>query len=400
MASSSQFPLLLVLSVFVCIYHVQSFHLQSNAIVLPVIKDASTSQYVTQIYHGKPVNLVVDLGGPLIWIDCGSGQVSSSGGRLIRLPSQSIQCSKAVHDRGSKTCDVFPENRVTGLSARGDLVEDTLAVGSVDGSEAGAITAVDRFLLASVPSFLLQGLASGARGILGLGRTPLSLPSQLAASVGHHRKFFVCLSPSNGVVSTHNAPQDSIFGPEISKSLIYTPLIDNKNGDYIINIKSMKINSNPLSVNAPLTAKLSTVDPYTTMKSSIYETFTKAFTKAAESRNMKRVAPAAPFGVCFGSDQTDESGSVSGSAVPVIDLVLQSEMVKWRISGRNSMVRVNEEVVCLGFMDGGSDPVEPIVIGGFQLEDNLLEFDFGTSMLGFTSLGQTGCSNFVVKESL
>ncbi|KAI9168742.1 hypothetical protein LWI28_001373 [Acer negundo] len=58
--------------------------------------------------------------------------------------------------------------------AREDLVEDTVVVEPVD---------VDRFLLACAPSFLLQGLASGAKGMLGLGRIRLSLLSQLAASV-------------------------------------------------------------------------------------------------------------------------------------------------------------------------------------------------------------------------
>ncbi|KAI9181747.1 hypothetical protein LWI28_018195 [Acer negundo] len=93
---------------------------------------------------------------------------------LICLPNQSIQCSKDVHDRGSKTCDVFSKNSVTGVLARGDLVEDIVAVRPVD---------VDRFLLACAPSFLLQGLASGAKGMLGLGRIRLSQLSQLAASV-------------------------------------------------------------------------------------------------------------------------------------------------------------------------------------------------------------------------
>ncbi|KAK4851205.1 hypothetical protein QYF36_021204 [Acer negundo] len=88
--------------------------------------------------------------------------------------NQLIQCSKAVHHRESKTCDVFSKNGVTGVLARGDLVEDTVAVGPVD---------VDRFLLACAPSFLLQGLASGAKWMLGLRKIRLSLSSQLAASI-------------------------------------------------------------------------------------------------------------------------------------------------------------------------------------------------------------------------
>lgn len=95
--------------------------------------------------------------------------------------------------------------------------------------------------------------------------------------------------------------------------------------------------------------------------------------------NMKRVPPHAGFEVCYG---------VQGSAVviPLIDLVLQSEMVKWRIYGHNSMVKINDEVMCLGFLDGGVElKGGSIILGAHQLEDNLLEFDLGSSMLGFSS---------------
>ncbi|GMN75271.1 hypothetical protein TIFTF001_056585 [Ficus carica] len=70
------------------------------------------------------------------------------------------------------------------------------------------------------------------------------------------------------------------------------------------------------------------------------------------------------------------------------------------------MVKVSNEVLCLGFVDGG--PIRfvdwgvkftrtAIVIGGHQIEDNLLQFDLAASRLGFSSsllLKQTSCSNF------
>ncbi|KAJ4722375.1 basic 7S globulin-like [Melia azedarach] len=364
MASSSHFLLLLsCFTYLVNIIQIQSFHLQPNAIVLPVLKDAPTLQYLTSIYH-----------------------VSQS----------SAQELEQYWIGESKTCDVFPENGITGSSTRGQLVEGTVAVGS---KADPLITTIDQFLFSCSPRFLLQGLASGARGILGLGRAPISLPSQLATAIGHHRKFLMCLSSSNGVVLSHNGPLDSIFGTETSRSSqIYTPFTGTSQ-DYFIEVKSIKINGNTLSLNVKGLTKLSTIVPYTTMESSIYATFSKAFMKAAASRNMTRVAPVAPFAHCFSSKGIDES------AVPVIDLVLQSEMVKWRIYVSNSMIRMNQqEVMCLAFLDGGSDLTSSIVIGGFQLEDNLLDFDLATSMLGFASFRQTGCSNFipdsVLKDSL
>jgi hypothetical protein len=46
---------------------------------------------------------------------------------------------------------------------------------------------------------------------------------------------------------------------------------------------------------------------------------------------------------------------------------------------------VNKNVACLGFVDGGKEPRTTFVIGGHQLEDNILEFDLVSSKLGFSS---------------
>ena len=61
------------------------------------------------------------------------------------------------------------------------------------------------------------------------------------------------------------------------------------------------------------------------------------------------------------------------------------------------MVRVSDEVVCLGFLDGGVNPRNSIVIGGYQLEDVVVQFDLATSMVGFSSslvAKNTKCSDF------
>ncbi|CAN0886867.1 Probable aspartic proteinase GIP2 [Linum grandiflorum] len=62
-----------------------------------------------------------------------------------------------------------------------------------------------------------------------------------------------------------------------------------------------------------------------------------------------------------------------------------------------SSVEVKKDVLCLGFVDGGANPRTSIVIGGHQLEDNLLQFDVANSRLGFSSSllsRQTNCANF------
>lgn len=77
---------------------------------------------------------------------------------------------------------------------------------------------------------------------------------------------------------------------------------------------------------------------------------------------MPRVAAIVPFGLCFNS--TNMGSMWVGRAVPAIDLVLHRETVIWRIFGANSMVQVSEEVLCLGFVDGGLNPRTSIVICG------------------------------------
>ena len=143
---------------------------------------------------------------------------------------------------------------------------------------------------------------------------------------------------------------------------------------------------------------ISTVAPYTILESSIYEALINAFIAESAGLNLTDHYPVKPFRVCFPADDVMET--IVGPAVPTVDLVMQSDDVFWRIFGRNSMVRIVEEGVdvwCLGFMDGGVRPKTSIVIGGHQMEDNLLQFDLETKRLGFSSsvlVHHTMCANF------
>ncbi|KAI8566213.1 hypothetical protein RHMOL_Rhmol02G0022600 [Rhododendron molle] len=122
--------------------------------------------------------------------------------------------------------------------------------------------------------------------------------------------------------------------------------------------------------------KISTVTPYTVLQTSIYNAVTGFFRN--QLPGVPTVAAVAPFGLCFNSTNRLAPG------VPGIDLVMQNETVYWTIVGGNSMVQVGDEVLCLGFVDGRSNPRTSIVIGGYQIEDNLLQFDLGASRHGFT----------------
>ncbi|CAI9762167.1 unnamed protein product [Fraxinus pennsylvanica] len=427
-ASSSSYVLILCSFLFVSSAIAQT-SFRPRALILPVTKDPSTLQYLAQINQRTPlvpVSVTLDLGGQFLWVDCEQGYVSSTY-RPARC--RSAQCSLARATGcgecfspprpgcNNNTCSLLPDNTVTRTATSGELASDVVSIQSTDGRNPGRNVSVSQFLFVCGSTFLLQGLASGVKGMAGLGRTRIALPSQFAADFSFDRKFAVCLSSSTtarGVVIFGDGPYRFLPNIDASTNLIYTPLIINPvstasayssgepSAEYFIGVRSIKINEKDVPINTTLLSidsegnggtKISSVNPYTVLESSIYNAVINAF--VSELSNVTRVTPVAPFGACFSSRNIGSTRV--GPAVPNIDLVLQSESVYWRIFGANSMVQVNNDVLCLGFVDGGVNPTTSIVIGGHQIEDNLLQFDLATSRLGFSSsllFRQTTCANF------
>ncbi|KAI8566216.1 hypothetical protein RHMOL_Rhmol02G0022800 [Rhododendron molle] len=198
------------------------------------------------------------------------------------------------------------------------------------------------------------------KGMASLGRTKISLPAQFSAAFSFPRKFAVCLSSStrsSGVMFFGNGPYMLLPNTDASASLIYTPLIVNPvstagsyfqgeaSSDYFIGVKSINISGKAVpNINASLLTihqgnggtKISTVNPYKVLETSIYKAVTEFF--RAQLPRVPTVAAIAPFGLCFNS--TNIGSTRVGPAVPSIDLVLQRESVYWRIFGSNSMVQV------------------------------------------------------------
>ncbi|XP_074319670.1 putative aspartic proteinase GIP2 [Silene latifolia] len=399
-----------------------------KALVLPISKDPTTLQYtikLTQRTPLVPLPVTLDLGAPFLWVDCDQGYTS-----LTYRPARcnSAQCSLANSKFCStcftsprpgcnnNTCSLIPENPlITDRVFFGDVGSDFIRVPSTDGSNPGQVVTVAKFLFVCGNTFLLKGLAKGAQGIAGFGRTKISLPSQFSAAFSFPRKFAICLftSNANGALFFGDGPYRFLPGTDASTQLIYTPLIINPNStattffkgepssEYFIRVTSIKIGEKQVALNKTLLSitngiggtKISTNTPYTILESSIYNSVTSFFKKQVKS--VPTVKAVSPFKVCYNA--TSFSSTRVGPGVPAIDLVLQSEAVFWRIFGANSMVSVNDEVICLGFVDGGTNTRTSIVIGGYQLEDNLLQFDLATSRLGFSSsllFRQTTCANF------
>lgn len=403
---------------------------EPNALVFPVTKDVSTSipQYITQIKQRTPsvlVKLTVDVSGSWPWVDCEQNYVSST--RKLP-PCDSPQCSLLfVVTCGGDSCGWYPENTITSNKTFGDLSQDVISVQSTDGFNPGKMVTTPKFTFLCGSKILLKGLPSGVTGMAALGRSDMSLPSQFSSIfTSLPRKFAICLSSSTsdkGVIFFGNSPYHLSSDIDISKTLTYTPLITNPvstapgepSFEYFIGVNSIKIGGKRVTLNKTLLSinkqgfggtKISTVNPYTVLETSIYKAVSEAFIQAL-GREIPKVTPIPPFSTCFATK--DIGFSPMGPGVPTIDFVLQTEKVVWSIIGANSMVQAGSDVICLGFVDAGlkqnalvgfvpgsSHPRTSITIGSHQLENNLLQFDLEMSRLGFSSLflQHTNCANF------
>ncbi|GMI65332.1 secreted aspartic protease 2 [Hibiscus trionum] len=419
MASPSLYFLLSFLSVsYVTLLSESRTTLKPNKFVLPVHQDDKTSLYVADVYKRTPplqIPFVVDLNGKLLWVACEENYLSST----YHAPRcRSTQCARAdahyCHTCSSKarpgchnnTCGLVSVNPVTGQTAMSELAQDVLSIHSTRGSNLGPLVKIPRFLFTCAPSPLLQTVLPGnVQGVVGLGHSPISLSSQLASYFGFVSfapTFALCLA-TNGVIFFGGSPYYMHPGIDISRPLSYTPLIISPQGEYYIQVKSIKINNDDVPLNATLLSvdgrgvggtKLSTINPYTILQHSIFKSVAEFFTK--ELSGIPLVKPVEPFGVCFDSKSINKRSRV-GPRVPNIDLVLHDQHVVWRIFGSNSVVEAVQGVSCLAFVDGGLDTRASIIIGAYQLENNLLQFDLARSRLGFSSsllFFRTSCNNF------
>ncbi|XP_027351062.1 basic 7S globulin-like [Abrus precatorius] len=389
----------------------------------PISKDPSTQLYTLSLYLKtplQPTKLHLDLGSSFTWLLCDSTYTSSSYHHIpcnssLCASFHSTACSNCFHPRApncaNDTCALFPENPLTRTTLLDNALIDSLALPTSDGSTQGPLILISDFIFSCSSSSLLQGLATNAAGLAALGRSSNSLPAQISAALSSSLCFALCLPAST------SSPGAAFFGStgpyftsskiDLSKLLNYTSLIVNPVGDtvithdaqpsdeYFINLTSILINGHAVPINSSILTvdkngfggtKISTAEPYTVLETSVYKLFVERFANASAAFNLTVTEAVEPFGVCYPAKDLTETRV--GPAVPTVDLVMQSEDVFWRIFGGNSMVRIEREGVdvwCLGFVDGGSRRRTPIVIGAYQMEDNLLQFDLHSNKLGFTS---------------
>ncbi|CAN6275819.1 unnamed protein product [Urochloa humidicola] len=348
----------------------------SKPILTPISKDGS--RYTIPIKNGAP--LVLDLAGPLVWTRCPPPLGTDPCKSGVCAVSTATLSANATDGKNPLYPVSFPAN------------------------------------VACAPESMLAPLPSGAAGVAGLARTPMSLPSQVASRLKVARQFALCVpgGGETGAAIFGGGPFQLLASPpvELAEGLRQNPiqLVDNpRNGGYYIRLHGISVNQEPVPLPAgafDLDARrgtggvtLSTVTPYTTLRGDIYRALRDAFDAATSG--IPRAPAVAPFQMCY---QASAFGSTRlGPGVASIDLVLDGGRV-WQLPGASSLVGVNDgQTLCVAFLEmvpetEAAVPGSPaVVIGGYQMEDHLLLFDLEKGTLGISGLLlgiRTNCGNF------
>jgi hypothetical protein len=386
-------------------------------------KDPATSLYTISIKHGG-LPLVVDLAGPLYWSRCPPAHRT--------IPCQSNVCQAlnrnlppstctytAAYDTNytdpNCACPAYPYNPINGACSITHATTFTLSAYGTDG--ANPMFPVTFMAVGACSNELrFDGtLPAGSWGVAGMSRLPQSLPTQVTSAFKVAKQFALCLPRSgggSGAAIFGGGPFQLVAAPPVDLAADglrqnQVPFLKySQNGAYYLRVAGINVNNEPvtlppgaLDLNAGSGdggVMLSTVAPYTTLRSDIYRALLGAFDAATSG--IPRAPAVQPFDMCY---QASALGVTRlGYAVVNIDLLLDDGRT-WLIPGGSSLVQVDDHTVCFAFLEMTTISREPgspaVLFGGFQLEDHLLLFDLDKETFAFSGplAGiRTSCSNF------
>ncbi|KAF8079812.1 hypothetical protein N665_0999s0011 [Sinapis alba] len=365
--------------------------------LLPVIKHEPTKQYYTTVNIGagglsSPVNLLLDLGTNLTWLNCRKIKSLSS----LRVVTCKSSTCKSIPGNGCdrNTClyrQPRPLGKTTVATSTGRVVQDNATIFTTEGGKPIYIAPSHRFTFSCAVEKYLQGMPPPVAGVLALSPGEFPFWRQMTSAYNIIPKFSLCLPSAHYGYFFIGTPS---YGGIKPVPMTFTPLkIDS--GKYLISVTSINVDGVPLTLDPSLLeggAQLSTVVPYTVLQTDIYNALAQSFSLNATKIGMSEVPGTAPFKHCF---EEGASGKNMDVSVMEIGLPGNEREVKWMFQGVNMVERVSETVICLAFVDGGKKPNEPMVIGIHQLQDYLIEFDFSTTRMAFSDplvLHNTSCS--------
>ncbi|XP_051144171.1 aspartic proteinase NANA, chloroplast, partial [Andrographis paniculata] len=382
---------------------------------LPVTSAAASGagQYVVTIHLGTPPQravLVADTGSDLTWVSCSACRADCAATRtgyffprrsetfspyhcfdsackLVPRPEKTAHCNRTrlhsvcryeyAYSDGSTTNGFFSHETVSFNTSGGGRLSEfrRLSFGCGFWNSGPSI---------SGPSF------NGADGVLGLGRGPISIVSQLGKEFGH--KFSYCLmdyslapSPTSYLL-IGGASGNGVAG---RGKLSYTPLLVNPLSPtfYYVKIENVLVEDVKLRISPSVWSIDDFGNGGTVLDSGTTLTFlaAPAYRKILAAFERRVMLPRSAAGPGSGSDLCLNVSGISRARLPRLSFKLSGGSV-FSPPPRNYFIDAADGVKCLALQPAAAET-------GFSVLGNLIqqgytfEFDRDRSRLGFTRHG-------------
>ncbi|KAF0898663.1 hypothetical protein E2562_009173 [Oryza meyeriana var. granulata] len=376
----------------------QSGHAAAAAAEVPLTSGIrfQTLNYVTTIALGgsssRAANLtvIVDTGSDLTWVQCKPCSVCYAQRDPLFDPAGSasyaaMPCNASACAASLKAATGTPGSCASGGGGNGERCYYALAYG--DGSFSRGVLATDTVALggASLDGFVFgcglsnRGLFGGTAGLMGLGRTELSLVSQTASRFGG--VFSYCLPATTSGDSAGSLSLGDDTSSYRNTTLVsYTRMIADPAQPpfYFMNVTGASVGGAAVTA-AGLGAANVLIDSgtvITRLAPSVYRAVRGEFARQFSARY-----PAAPsfslLDTCYNLTGHDEV------KVPLLTLHLEGGAdMTVDAAGMLFMVRKDGSQVCLAMASLSFEDQTPI-IGNYQQKNKRVVYDTVGSRLGF-----------------
>ncbi|ERN19022.1 aspartyl protease family protein At5g10770 [Amborella trichopoda] len=351
-------------------------HEISNASIQKSLKSGYFIRILTYIISldfgspPKPYLMEVDTGSVLTWLQCRPCIDCHRQSRPIFDPKAS-----STYSRVSCQSDYCMQSQQAAAVSTGcsDSGACKYEINYGDGSFSVGLFSKDTITMGrSFPGFIYgcgednEGYFGWAAGLIGMGRHPLSLMSQLAPTYGY--TFSYCLP-------TPDSTGSLTLGPSSAQNYMYTPMYHMSvyPALYFVQLIGIKVDGHPLPVSDPVyRSSRMLIDSGTTI-TRLPKTLYTAL-KTAVLRHMpykKRAPPGVTLDTCF---------KVSTSSLHVPEVVLDFRGgAQMRLGGQNVVLEVDNRVTCLAF--AGTDDIP--ILGNRQQQGFDVTYDVVGRRIGF-----------------
>jgi len=359
------------------VHHLHHHSLHANTPKTSVTQD--DGEYLMSYSVGTPpfpVYGIADTGSDMIWLQCKPCETCynqttpifdpSKSNTYKTLPYSSATCTSAKGTSNAEQKCEYTISYGDGSQSHGDLSVDTLTLDSTNGSSVQYPRTVIGCGHKNSVSF--EGITSG---IVGLGRGPVSLISQLGSSIGG--KFSYCLAPTANTSSKLNFGDAAVISGEgtVSTSMISRA----ENVYYYLTLKAFSVGKTTINFGNSSSTSFEEgniiIDSGTTLFHLPNDIYSKLESEVAAAIKLDRVAdPTKQLNLCY-------RGSFHDLNAPVIMAHFEGADVK--LNAVNSFVEVEEGVICLAFSssDIGSifgNLAQINLLVGYDLEKKRVSF--------------------------